>query len=446
MIKNLLILPHQLFEIKYLPKKSKIFKVILWEHPHYFKKYIYNKKKLLLHRASMQYYKDYLIKHGYDVRYMEFNDKPNLNGFIMFDPIDRIHLPKAPSEILETPNFLIKQEKYQEYRQKTKHFFFNSFYMWSKQQLNIIPHIKSQDKQNRKKMPNDIIIPSIPSNIGNKQDEKYINEAKKYVDKHFSENYGNTDDFIFPITHKTVLKWLKLFIKNKLSKFGDYQDAISKTNNTLFHSLLSSSINIGLIQPNEIMKLLINKDGSPNKQLKVSINNLEGYIRQLFWREYQRYCYIFYNFKNKNYFGNNVSITKDWYNGKTGILPVDNCIKKGFNTGYLHHIERLMIMGNWMNLSGIKPMDGYKWFMEFSCDSYEWVMHQNVLEMVFFISGGDTMRRPYISSSNYILNMSDYSKKNNENDWIETWDKYYHKFIDVHKDKLWKYRYYFPSI
>ena len=145
---------------------------------------------------------------------------------------------------------------------------------------------------------------------------------------------------------------------------------------------------------------------------------------------------------NKNYFGNNSKITKKWYVGKTGIIPVDTCIKNAFETGYLHHIERLMVMGNYMNLSGIKPQDGFKWFMEFSCDSYEWVMHQNVYDMVFFVSGGATMRRPYISSSNYILKMSNYKK----GEWSAIWDKKYKNFLKKNNDKLWKFRYHFRGL
>ena len=93
-----------------------------------------------------------------------------------------------------------------------------------------------------------------------------------------------------------------------------------------------------------------------------------------------------YDFNKVNYFGNTKKLTKAWYTGKTGSAPVDDAIVNGFNTGYLHHILRLMVVGNYMNLSGIAPKEGFKWFMEFSCDSYEWVMYQNVMDMVFFVS------------------------------------------------------------
>ena len=101
-----------------------------------------------------------------------------------------------------------------------------------------------------------------------------------------------------------------------------------------------------------------------------------------------------------------------------------------------------MIIGNYMVLSGIAPKEGFRWFMEMSCDSYEWVMTQNVLDMVFFVSGGITMRRPYLSSSNYINKMGNYQK----GEWCEEWDKLYREFKKDKKDKLWKFRYFFHGL
>jgi deoxyribodipyrimidine photolyase-related protein len=424
-----IILPHQLFDIKTLSKSiNKETKIILWEHPHYFTSYNYNKKKLILHRASMKYYKDYLTSDGYIVQYKNYNSKITTKSYTIFDPIDKIELP-FEYELLESPNFLLTKEDYGIYRKKTEKYLFNAFYMWGKKIVDIIPNVKSKDKENRKKLPADLIIPPVPSN---KEDAKYIKPAILYIKKHFPDNYGNVDNFIFPITHKTANKWKLDFIKSKFEKFGDYQDSIRKDNEYLFHSLLSSSINIGLINPSDIIEQLRDYED------KIPINCFEGYIRQLFWREYQRYCYIYYDFNSKKYFNNNEKLTNKWYTGNTGIPPVDRAIQHGFDTGYLHHISRLMIIGNFMNISGILPKEGFRWFMEFSCDSYEWVMCQNVYDMVFFVSGGATMRRPYISSSNYILKMSDYKK----GEWCEVWDKLYHSFIEKNKKELYKFRYF----
>jgi len=437
-----IILPHQLYEISIirdkLPKSVNILDIdfILWEHPTYFTSYKFNKKKLLLHRASLKYYNDYLKDNGIkSVLYIEYHTKYILSGeYYIFDPIDKLILDGTPI-LLESPNFLLTKQQYETYRNKTSSFIFNNFYMWSKKLLNIIPNIKSLDKLNRGKLQPDVIIPKTPG-LSSK-DTIYINNAKKYINIHFPNNYGNTDNFIYPITHSTAKKWFKYFLIKKLKNFGKYQDAIVEGESVLFHSMLSSSINIGIINPNYIISEL--------KKIEIQqsiLPSLEGYIRQLFWREYQRYCYIHYNFKGKNYIGNTKKLNSKWYSGSIGIKPVDECIKKGFDTGYLHHIERLMIIGNFMNLYGIHPYEGFKWFMEFSIDSYEWVMCQNVLDMVFFVSGGITMRKPYISSSNYILNQSNYKKE----EWCTQWDTYYNSYLKKHKAKLWKFRYYFPSL
>tara|TARA_B100000575_G_scaffold143994_2_gene114981 strand:+ start:9728 stop:11152 length:1425 start_codon:yes stop_codon:yes gene_type:complete len=455
---HLIILPNQLFTINYIKdlfnnesllnylktvntnKDGKInfsklndLNIILYEHPQYFTKYNYNKKRLLLHRASMKYYYDYLkSKKVNNIKYINYSEKlPKSNKndiFIMFDPIDKIKLPYhiKHDNLIESPNFMLTKNDYTNYRQKTKTFFFNSFYNNSKKIVDIIPNIKSTDKQNRERMPKDVPIPKLLTNKP-KKDKEYIDEAILYVNKHFPKNYGTTDEFQFPISHTTANKWLKNFVDKKLKDFGTYQDFIIQDEEYLFHSCLSTSLNCGLLNPTEIIDLI-----RPLKD-KFPINSYEGYIRQLFWREYQRFCYIHFDFSNKNYFGNNKKLGKEWYTGKVGIKPVDDAIISAFKYGYLHHIRRLMVIGNFMNLSEIDPMDGLKWFIEFACDSYEWVMYQNVLDMAFCVSGGGTMRKPYISSSNYILKMSNYSKKD---DWVEKWDKMYRDFLDKHKKKI----------
>jgi len=428
----LIILPTQLFDKKYIDKVENIDKIILWEHPHYFKKYNYNKKKLMLHRASMKYYFDYLNK--YKVEYLEFSKKfkkDNKKKYYIFDPIDILDVDV--DFIIESPNFLLIRENCMEYRKKTEKFSFRGFYNWGKNIVDILPNVKSKDKYNRQKMPKNISIPKLPTIL--KSDKKYIEESKKYIEKHFANNCGNSDNFIYPISHKSAEKWKLDFFKKKLEKFGPYQDFIFKKEPYLYHSCLSSSLNIGLLCPLDIINYL------KPKQKKYNINSFEGYIRQLFWREYQRYTFLYCNF-NVNYFGNKKKLTNKWYTGDIGIEPIDDYIKIAFDTGYLHHIIRLMLIGNFMNLSGISPKEGFKWFMEFSIDSYEWVMKQNVLDMVFFVTGGKTMRKPYASSSNYIINMSTYK----QGEWSEKWDELYLNFMKKNKKKLWKFRYHFPGL
>jgi len=152
-----LILPNQLFEKKFLNKNNNF---VIWEHPHYFKSYKYNKKKLLLHRASMKYYYDYLKESNYKVKYIEFNKNPGIDNYCLFDPIDKIKLPKK-YEIIESPNFILTKKDYEVYRNKSEKFFFNAFYMWGKKEIDVIPTVKSQDKHNRKKLSKNIKVPKL---------------------------------------------------------------------------------------------------------------------------------------------------------------------------------------------------------------------------------------------------------------------------------------------
>ena len=387
----------------------------------------------MLHRSSMKYYEEYLSSNGFAVSYCEFRNKPRYKKAWMFDPVDKIVVPRI-AEVFENPGFMLTKEHYATYkRMKKEKYMFYWFYMWAKKVVDIIPGIKSKDKENRRRLRPGITIPDLPSN---RNDRKYIQESIEYVETHFKNNHGTTDNFLFPVTHATAAKWFDDFIKNRFALFGPYQDAIHKDNDFLFHSCMSSSLNCGLIVPANMIRRI------RTLEKKIPLNSYEGFIRQLFWREYQRYCYIYYDFRNKNFFGNKKRIGRNWYDGTVGCMPVDTCIKNAFRNGYLNHIQRLMIIGNFMNLTGINAWEGFKWFMEFSCDSYEWVMYQNVLDMAFCITGGrahgGTMQKPYISSSHYIRKMGNYTHGN----WCKQWDTLYWKFVKKHAKKLKVFRFF----
>jgi len=437
---SLLILPTQLYHpqiLKPIIKEHAITQISLWECPHYFTKYNFNKKKLLLHRASMKYYYD-LLQDTFSIKieYFEYDQTPKSTQIkqYIFDPIDIIKLPKNTTK-LKTPNFILTD--YDEYPIKNK-YIFNNFYIWAKKKSQIIPNIKSQDKYNRNQLdPRD--APKDEYVKPSRDELPYLKEAEKYVNTKFRKNIGTTDNFTFPISHRAAKAQVQLFIDKRFAKFGAYQDAVLEDKLILFHSYLSSSLNIGLLNPLEVIDTIM----KTIKTKKISIPSLEGFIRQLFWREYQRFTYIrIFSKKVGNYFGNTKKLSTKWYYGTTGIHPIDQSIKKGIESGYLHHIERLMVIGNYMNLAGISPKEGYRWFMEFSIDSYQWVMGQNVLDMVFFSTGGTTSYKPYVSSSNYILKMSNYPR----GEWTQEWDSLYQQFLKKHKKKLWAYRYHFPSL
>lgn len=449
---NLLLFPNNLYEVKYFPK-NEIKKVYLLEDPVFFGhrdiKMKFNKLKLVLHRGSMKYYEDYLKEKKIKVDYINLDDLDNLK-YKFLKGLDNIGHFELNDHLLESrlnkymkgkkvtvfsnPNFLVtldQLEKYHNKKTKNNKYFHKNFYDFMKGELKLLEKTKSYDEDNRNKLPSGIKIPSLPK----KKVDKYEKEAIKYIDKLFPKNYGSSDNLLFPLNHSESKKWVKYFIKEKLDKYGTYQDAIVDNEGFMFHANISPMMNIGLINPDYVVDE-ITEYYNKNKK-KVGINNYEGFIRQIIgWREYQRYCYL-YAYKEltkPNYFGHKKKLNKKWYDGTTGIRPIDDSIKFAFKTGYLHHIIRLMVVSNFMNLCRIKPDDCYKWFMEFAVDSYDWVMIQNVYSMGQWADGGLTMRKPYISSDNYIVNMSNYKRE----DWGEKWNDLYYYFISDHEDKLKK--------
>jgi deoxyribodipyrimidine photolyase-related protein len=188
-------------------------------------------------------------------------------------------------------------------------------------------------------------------------------------------------------------------------------------------------LNIGLLLPKQIIDRAI----SFAEQNNIPMNSLEGFVRQILgWREFMRAVYLregvkqrnsnFWHFKNK--------IPKTFWEGNTGIPPIDITIEKIKQTGYSHHIERLMVLGNFMLLCEFDPHEVYEWFMVFFIDAYDWVMVPNIYGMSQFADGGLITTKPYISGSNYIMKMGDYPK----GDWQKIWDALFWRFMHVHRD------------
>ena len=185
---------------------------------------------------------------------------------------------------------------------------------------------------------------------------------------------------------------------------------------------------MGLITPEEIINKILKKD----LENKFRLNSLEGYIRQLIgWREFMKGIYdnFSHDMEKGNFFNNENKLKDTWYSGTTGLEPLDHAIRNVLKNGWSHHIERLMILSNIMNLCEIKPKEVYKWFMEMFVDAYDWVMKPNVFSMGLFSEGGIFATKPYICGSNYFLKMMDFKK----GDWCEIMDGLYWRFIQKNK-------------
>ena len=446
-----LIFPIHLFEnITILKDKN----VYLIEEPRFFTDFKYHKLKLAYHRATMKSYYDYLKSNKIKVKYIEFHediikfyselDKSKKNNIFCYKLCDKILENKIKKiipiiKIEETLNFLVNEDIIKDNLDKfynDKKYNHQNFYKWQRIRLKILVDKDNNpiggqwsfDKDNRKKLPKDIVIPKINKFTEN----EYIIEAKEYIIKYFSNNYGSLDNFIYAINHKDAKKSLIYFLKNKFQNFGDYEDAESMKDPFLFHSVLTPMMNIGLLTDNEVLKITLDYEN------KVPIASFEGFIRQIIgWRNYIYTIYLLEGdkIKNMNFFNHTNKINKKiMWEGKTDILPIDNIIKKIDNYSYAHHIERLMYLGNYMLICMFRPNDIYEIFMEWTIDAYEWVMVPNVYSMSTFSDEGLMMTRPYFCSSNYILKMSDYKKDK----WCEILDAIYYNFLNTHQKYLEK--------
>jgi len=430
-----IILPNQLF-----PEPVEEDKKYLIEHSRYFTDFSFHRKKLMLHRASMKAYNENL-----EAEYIEYNQDigeifRKEDSIRMYDPVDhkvRNQLEglaeKYDTELIfeENPGFMASMEFNRQYFESHEYFQLN-YYKQMRKKFNVLVDKEGKpeggkwsfDPENRKKMPEDMEKPEIPQ-----FSSKHVEEAKEYVEENFSDNPGKLDDFFWPVTRKQALENLEDFLENRLEQFGDYQDAIDSDLKFGFHSLLSSSINIGLITPEEVVE----KTLEVHEEKDFPMNSLEGFLRQIIgWREFIRAMYeLEPGMRDANFWSADNELPEEFYTANTDLPPVDDSIQHALDDAYCHHIERLMVLGNVMLLLEIDPDEVFDWFMEMFIDSYDWVMVPNIYGMSQY-AYENMMTKPYISSSNYINKMSHYD----DGDWENDWTGLYWNFINKHEEKI----------
>lgn len=446
-----LVFPHQLFEEHpAICKGRRIFLIedsLFFGDRHYPMRF--HLQKIGYHRLTMQAYQKSLVQKGFDAEVIPYHpDKTmfevgkklvgqKLKEFHFVDPDDFIlskrlnRLKESCGVVLKSytsPLFLTSLEEGNVYFDQEKKYFMASFYTFQRKRLGILVDGAQKpmggkwsfDAENRKKLPSKIEIPV--------SDHRSLSlpEATLYggIKKEFSKVLGNLPKTRPPLTHREAMQDLERFLKERFSLFGEYEDAIDSRHRILFHSYLTPALNIGLITPEQV----IQKTLEFSRSEKIPLNSLEGFIRQIIgWREFIRLLYRRegVTMRNRNFFNHQRSIPDSFYTGNTGIPLIDRTIHRLLDHAYCHHIERLMVLGNFMLLSELEPRQVYQWFMEFFIDSYDWVMVPNVYGMSQFADGGIFATKPYISSSNYIMKMSDEKK----GDWQSIWDGLFWRFI-----------------
>lgn len=451
-VKIHVVLGNQLFPVDYL-KQLNIKHVFMREDMNLCTYEKHHKQKIALFLSSMRSYRDELKKNKITTEYCELMDYNSMTyEEYLKRYLDKIKIKKISIwsiedkwfekrlkklekngisiEIHDTPMFLTKLNEFEEMctQRKSPKYKMTDFYINQRKKLDILMKDNKPlggkwtfDGENRKKIPQN----TTPPPLLQFKKTNHTKDVTKLVDEVFKKHYGETKHFNYPTTREQALDNLRHFLNHKFRKFGDYEDSVDERSHLWFHSNLSSSLNIGLITPLDILNNIRDLNNIP-------INSYEGFVRQIIgWREFMRCLYHFEgkNMEKSNFFNHQRKIKKSWYTGTTGLDPLDYSIKSTIKHAYSHHIERLMIQVNLMNLCEIKPRDAYKWFMELYIDSSDWVMTPNVYSMGLFADGGIMATKPYICGSNYILKMMNFKK----GPWCDVMDGLYWRFIDKNR-------------
>lgn len=425
----------------------------------------HHQQKIVLFLSAMRSYADELRGRGMDIRYHKLGDVEGKKdkgythklattvnqakkdgepfGRLAYFEVEDRFMEEAlaafadehglEQEVLPSPMFLTTREQFAEYNSVVKRPFMADFYKRQRKRLDVLMTKDGKprggqwsfDADNRKKLPKRVAVPERVTAHPTEHTEDVI----ALVQERFGDHPGDAAQFWLPTTRRQVLAWLDDFFEHRFKQFGDYEDALSTRDPVLFHSVLSPSINLGLVTPDEVIQRALDAAEAHD----VPINSLEGFVRQIIgWREFIRGIYRHYGEQQDgaNFWGHTRKLKPCWYAGDTGLPPLDDVIRKAQRYGWAHHIERLMIAGNLMLLCEVEPHAAYTWFMEMFVDSSDWVMGPNVYGMAIFSDGGVFATKPYICGANYVLKMSDYPR----GDWCDVMDGLYWRFVDKHRD------------
>ena len=471
-----LVLPHQLFDQHLDAAGDTVF--VLIEHDLLFRQYRFHSHKLVLHRASMARFARRLREHDFEVVVLQsdagHSSHDQLADFVrdrsparvtFFDVVDdwleRDLLAGLADggyrmrrdDLLETPNFLTDRAQIDDWFSRNSSRM-QDFYVWQRRRLDILVDDGkpvggkwSFDVDNRKKLPRGYTPRTVGrfarhpvlvregtfdlEALGEDGDAAVVSDevgrAIAWVGTEFPDAPGDPGLFAWPTSAEEAREHLQEFVRERLNDFGPYEDAISKTHPFIAHGLLTGALNIGLLDPRDVVDAVLQgaDDGTP-------LASLEGFVRQVIgWREYMRASYRTRGreMRTANRLGHQRALGDGWWDASTGLAPVDLVISRVLDTGYAHHIERLMVLGNAMALLRIHPDAVYEWFMEMFIDAYDWVMVPNVYAMSQFAAGDEITTKPYVSGSNYLRKMSDLPA----GEWMPDWDGLYWTFIEDHR-------------
>jgi deoxyribodipyrimidine photolyase-related protein len=446
-----LVFPQQLFEQHPAFELAQEFWLI--EDELFFTKVPFHQKKLALHRASMSYYAEYLRSNNKEVRYIE-EKEAKLEGIfaqlrqittqlILVDPTDfllekRIRRYASQQEMsihwLNNPSFLnTPTDNKALFGQREQRFFMADFYKKQRERLGILLEANghplggrwSFDADNRKALPKGLATPDFPV-----YQSGWAQEAQTFISENYPTHPGDPNLSAYPVTHQEAKAALDFFIENNLERFGPYQDAFSTDSTFVFHSNLSAALNIGLLLPGEVVERVLDAFQAG----KVAIESTEGFIRQVIgWREFIRAVYekVGVVQRTKNAMQHHRALDWKKLSALSMFVQVDHKLQKH---AYAHHIERLMLLGNFFFLAEMHPDEVYQFFMTYFIDAYDWVMVPNVYGMSQYADGGLMTTKPYFSGSNYLKKQG----FKTDAEGAALFDALFWHFVDKHQERLRK--------
>jgi deoxyribodipyrimidine photolyase-related protein len=355
---------------------------------------------------------------------------------------------KIPNSVHDTEHFFSTREELGNFFEGKKMFLMESFYRAMRKKHKVLMDGDkpttgqwNYDGDNRKKLPKDhkATTPLVFNND--------VTDAFDQIQKANVKTIGSIDakHFVWPINRTQSLALLDFFVTECLPLFGSYQDAMSPNEWSLYHARISFSMNVKMISPKEVIDRAIQE--WENRKDEIEYNQLEGFVRQIIgWREYMRGIYWLKmpEFATLNFF-NHTEKLPDWFwTGKTKMNCLKDAITQSLEYAYAHHIQRLMITGNFALLAGVHPDEVDAWYLGIYIDAIEWVEITNTRGMSQFADGGIVGTKPYVSSASYIDKMSHYcgscyyDKKKKTGDKACPFNSLYWNFYDKHEDKLAK--------
>jgi len=414
------------------PNRDVVLMVEVWDETTYVK---HHKQKIVLVLSAMRHFAESLRLEGIAVDYIHLDDKGNTGSFtgelgraLLRHSADRVIVTEpgewrvweimqtwasafgTPVEIREDDRFLCSTAEFAKWAQGRKSLRMEFFYRYLRRKTGWLmdgsqPHGGqwNYDPQNRKPLPRHL---TIPPRRGFEPDA-ITSDVMALVKNRFASHFGDLESFGWAVTRVDALEALSHFIQNSLPQFGDYQDAMRSEQDFLFHSVLSPYINIGLLQAREVCEVALDA----YHQGLAPLHSTEGFIRQILgWREYIRGIYWsrMPAYPESNFFGANRSLPEFYWTGHTDMKCLREAILDTQRNAYAHHIQRLMLTGNFALLAGIAPAEVEEWYLVVYADAFEWVELPNTHGMALHADGGLLGSKPYVASGAYINRMSDY--------------------------------------